>query len=435
MISLLSKPAEQIDIADIQELIDSEVPESEQIEYKESLPTDDGSLDRWVTHGDRIGRRAKQKILEESVAFANAYGGALVLGIAESEATPPVADRITPVTACVDLAERLKQVFRDSVDPQIPSLEIFAVPTDGNSGVTIIRVEKSRMAPHRVEPTRRCTIRRSDRCDPMSMREIQDLTLNTRQGMDRVEHRLSQRSKGYLQEFGRLSTPNEAFGIRATAIPVGNDILFERVYGRNELYRPPFQISWLDNTSTIAGNHPSSWRPILRGERSDSGLHEEWTVLAEDWSRYSYEEVHSDGLVEVVELSCSDTLNTGRVVAVFASVLIWADTIRNVASKPISEFAVDFEIFANGRDLSLAGGASHRSFHGVFQGEKFGRLRRGLTGFPRYSLSESDEIPMLAALFEQDLWDAVGKDVKRVSCTLHRDDDVPRLTFEYENQA
>ena len=39
MIDLLSKPADQIDIPDIKSLIDSEVPEGEQIEFKENLST------------------------------------------------------------------------------------------------------------------------------------------------------------------------------------------------------------------------------------------------------------------------------------------------------------------------------------------------------------------------------------------------------------
>ena len=38
MIEVLSKPADQIRISDIESLIDSQVPESEQIEFKESLP-------------------------------------------------------------------------------------------------------------------------------------------------------------------------------------------------------------------------------------------------------------------------------------------------------------------------------------------------------------------------------------------------------------
>ena len=60
MIAVLSKPADQIDADDIQALIDSQVPESDQIEYKEGLSTKGNSDDRWVTHGDRIGKKAKE---------------------------------------------------------------------------------------------------------------------------------------------------------------------------------------------------------------------------------------------------------------------------------------------------------------------------------------------------------------------------------------
>ena len=39
MIAVLSKPADQVGVSDLKELIDSEVPESDQIEFKESLST------------------------------------------------------------------------------------------------------------------------------------------------------------------------------------------------------------------------------------------------------------------------------------------------------------------------------------------------------------------------------------------------------------
>ena len=199
MISVLSKPLDQIGPGDLQELIDSEVPEGEQIEFKRSLRSKgDGTADRWLTHGDGIGERARDQILEEAVAFANAYGGVLLLGIAESrgsEPKPRVAAEISPIPRCADLAERLKLVFRDCVEPQIPRVEIVAVPTCGDGGVVVIRTGRSRMAPHRVEPTRKCPIRRSDRCEEMTMREIQDLTLNLSRGLERLERRLKQRSR------------------------------------------------------------------------------------------------------------------------------------------------------------------------------------------------------------------------------------------------
>ena len=80
MTEVLSKPADQIGIDDIKALITSKVPEGEQIEFKESLPAKKQPLDPWITGKDEIGDPAKNKILEEVVAFANAHGGALLLG-------------------------------------------------------------------------------------------------------------------------------------------------------------------------------------------------------------------------------------------------------------------------------------------------------------------------------------------------------------------
>ena len=143
MISIITRPADQIGVADLQELIDSQVPEGQQIEYKGRLSTRDGSPDPWMNGASKIGDRARNEILEESVAFANAYGGALVLGIAGSETTPSVAAEISspPIPRCTELAERLKQVFHACVDPPIPGLKILPVSTEvgGDDGVVIIR--------------------------------------------------------------------------------------------------------------------------------------------------------------------------------------------------------------------------------------------------------------------------------------------------------
>ena len=122
MIELLSKPADQIGTSDIDSLIASEVPEGEQIEFKESLSTKGGSEDPWMAGKNKIGDPAKDVLLKEAIGFANAYGGAVLLGIRESEANPPVADRIVPIQRCAALAERLKLVFRDRVEPQLPGL-------------------------------------------------------------------------------------------------------------------------------------------------------------------------------------------------------------------------------------------------------------------------------------------------------------------------
>ena len=351
MISVLAKPMDQIGPDDIQELIVFKVPEGEQIDFKENLSTKGNSADSWVTGGD-LGIRAKNEILREAVAFANAYGGALVLGIAESRAKPPIAARVTPIPRCVDLAESLKHVFRDRVDPQIPRIEILAVPTTGDGGgVVIIRTGRSRMAPHRVTKTLKCPVRRSDRCEEMSMREIQDLTLNLSRGLERLERRLTERTEKFQREFERLSNPENAFGIRATAVPIGGEIMFDRVYGQSGIYRPLFEVSCFDAISRIDANDPSLWRPMLRAARAESG-----SSRKEFRHSYSYEEIHCDGLVECARLSSDGALYPSHAIAEFAAVALWADHVRVAASSPATEYAIDVEIYGIGQDISVRAG-------------------------------------------------------------------------------
>lgn len=420
MISVLSKPSGEIGIDDVHELRDSEVPEGEQIEFKEALSTRGDSSDPWVTGGD-LGKRAKNEILEEAVAFANAYGGALVLGIAESQAGPPVADEISPIPRCVDLAARLKHVFRDRVEPQIPGIEILAVPTEADGGgVVIIRTNRSRMAPHRVTQTRKCPIRRADRCEEMTMREIQDLTLNLSRGLERLERRLVHRSERFAEEFECLDTPDRAIGIRVTALPVGENIRFDRIYGEERLYEPWHSVSLSIEDRNVSLEFPwwgMAWRPMLRAARCEYDGRRSGTDLE------VYREIHDDGLVEIglvysrVQVQGTRnwlTLYCDWLMAVFSNLLVWADRVRIEASTPTVEYAVDVELCFRGEDVSVVGYgrgafASAQGIQDIAPGSV--RYPGELLSGPRYALNQQDGIPDLIALFERDFWHSVGQDV------------------------
>ena len=155
MIPVLSKPADQVDSDDIMSLVTSRIPEGEPVEFKRELPAK-GGQDSWMVDQKKIGQHAKDQILKEVVAFANAFGGVLVLGIEESSAVPRVAQDVHPVPRCVELAERFQLVFRDRVEPHLAHLEVFGVTTSGTEGVVVFRVPKSRRAPHRITRTWIC---------------------------------------------------------------------------------------------------------------------------------------------------------------------------------------------------------------------------------------------------------------------------------------
>ncbi len=414
MIEVLSKPSDQISIGDIESLIDSQVPESEQIEFKESLPAKKGNTDPWMEGKNTLGNPAKDKILEEVVAFANAYGGVCLLGIKESITKPPVAAEISPIPRCAELAERLKLVFRDCVEPQLPQVEIISIKTDGESGVIIIRVGKSRLAPHRDKRTLVCPIRQSDRCEKMTMRQIQDLTLNISRGLERLEKRLSERSERFQQEFERIEEPEKAFGIRATAIPVGDEIRFDRIlrHGRIiddlcEPWRSALQRKDGTRIYDSIDTEPTHWRPILRGARAEYFSEENHPQKV---SEQIYREIHCDGLIELGHLSGTYThqerqilsLSPAYPLVLFANLIAQAHRVRNQAGVPMAEYAVEVEIHVRGVPAIVPWNKYRISS---------GKLAPGMITFPRYSLGDSDEGNDLLNLFYRDFLNSLGQDI------------------------
>lgn len=413
MIGVLSKPADQIGIDDVEALVSSEVPEGEQIEFKRSLPA--RGQDPWTTDR-KIVNDARNAILKEAVAFANAHGGALVLGIKECST---VATKILPIPRCAELADRLKLVFRDCVEPQLPALEIFAVPTEDDAGVVVIRMGRSRLAPHRVRTTRVCPIRRSDRCEEMTMREIQDMTLNLSRGLERLERRLTERKERFEQEFLRLQTPEHAWGIRLAAIPVGDEFRIDRVFRRGRIaeeFEEPWHRVWIreygNERSLDTDLHsliPRRWKPRLRATRGEYGSDfpsDSYFSL----SRNFFREFHSDGLVEMglVSIRSSGARNDCPLppaypVEIFANLAVWTDHVRNQANAPAAEYALEVEIRAIGDAVEVYD--PNHAFGGNWP-----RFPTGSTVFPRYSVRDSNSIPDLLALFYRDFWNSLGED-------------------------
>ena len=423
MLEVLSKPLDEIGIVDIQSLIDSEAPEGEQIEFKKELPGERGTPDPWGNGENKIGNHAKDTILKEIVAFANAYGGVLLIGIEESDEKPAVAAKISPIPRCNDLAERLKLVFRDRVEPQLVRIDIVGVPIDGESGVVVIRVGRSRLAPHRVTKTRICPVRRADRSEEMTMREIQDMTLNVSRGLERVDKRFQERSIAFEREFDCLETPDDAFGIRITAVPVSDDIRMERVFQNCSFiteYEPGVSIVRISETGDenvlrgVGGAHslsPSDWQPRLRSGRAEAG-HGRSHVAP--WTRHTYQEVYCDGMIELGFVSVRETqmhqrfhsldLHPDLTIVMVGTVAVWADRLRRQVRAPAVEYCVEVEIHVLGGDVRVDSDRLDLS-------SPSGTLQPGRVKFHRYSLDDPNEIPNLLISFYRDFWNAMRRHV------------------------
>jgi hypothetical protein len=194
---MFGKPLAAISAADIHSLVTEAVRESDVVEFKEAL-SGRGGRDGWHDGATSIGNAARDKLVNEVIAFANAHGGTLVLGIAETDDKPARADKVIPIPRCAELAERVARALADTVDPPLaPFPVVVPVRTEGEAGIIVFQVAASRNAPHRHRNTLESYVRRGEQAVPMTMREIQDLTLQVERGLALLEQRFAQSAERF----------------------------------------------------------------------------------------------------------------------------------------------------------------------------------------------------------------------------------------------
>jgi hypothetical protein len=208
--SILRKPLEAITIADLEALTAAESRETGELEFKGTLPAraEKGKpkqVDRWLEKGDRVGDYARDEILSEIVAFANAEGGSLILGLHETKDEPRRAAQLEPLPNCEGLARRLLDSMEDVVEPRMSGVGVRAPSADEKgAGYVIFRVGKSSVGPHRLTTTREFYVRRGERTSRMNVREIKDLTLNLARTGDLLEEEFRKRREIAEAQFRSL---------------------------------------------------------------------------------------------------------------------------------------------------------------------------------------------------------------------------------------
>lgn len=231
--SIVTKTLSAITLADLDDLIRSKSRETDDLEFKGTLPFQatkgqTATSDRWIEKGDRIGDYARDQLLAEIVAFANADGGTLIIGLHETKDEPRRAEFLNPLPNCEGLARRLIDAAEDVIEPRLPTIAARALPAnnDDGSGYVILRVGKSLAAPHRLATTREFYVRRGERTAKMTVREIKDHTLDSSRFAVRFDAAFSERQTNASKHYSALlkHAQDKDPGIppllvRATAIP------------------------------------------------------------------------------------------------------------------------------------------------------------------------------------------------------------------------
>lgn len=186
MNSLRGKLLKEIGPDDIRDLIG--VRENEYLEFKSEFSKEG---------------KGGEKFCKEFTAFANTYGGFLVLGIKEKD---DYATEIVDVRDAKKVRNQIYDILKSGVQPIIPGIDdrIIDISDDGNNKkVIVFDIPKSPLAPHQMN-IRKIFYRRNKRsADPMNYIEVKETVMQTyslHQEVSEFIEKMISKSRGRLSE-------------------------------------------------------------------------------------------------------------------------------------------------------------------------------------------------------------------------------------------
>lgn len=407
---ILEAPIADLTFTDIETLIREEAEEGPRLELKRGLPANDRQVDPWITGGGRIGNPARDGLAKEVVALANAYGGAVVVGVDETDDHPKRARGPDPVVVprVVELAERMQQTLDSLIDPPLAVLEVRGIERPGGDGegVLVIRTGPSTRAPHGHGRPPLAYMRRGSRSEPMTMRDLQSVLFETR---TRTE-----RTAALLEERRRVLAGVVAKGPSSVTLLTGQSPAADHpaLYFRCTLVATEDLRLRADDLSRQAvlirprpdgapafgdGIFPSGWHPRLHGVET-----------VDRSSRHFARWFFGDrGVVDAYGLVLARPYqdHAGAVPPalfppVALQVLALGERLRRVAERPEVELVIECEIVTTGTVSAVRGDG------GVFDDGV--PIPEGETRIGPFSYGNLDDWRLVFAEVERGIWNACG---------------------------
>lgn len=139
---MISKPLDQITLQDIEDLKINEVSEGLTLDYKLTLPGDNGD--------------DKKEFLRDVTAFANTAGGDLIFGVREKRdehnknmGVPEAVEGVV-LENLDEVVQRFDSLIRDGVMPRLAGCRFKFLSLDIQRYIVVLRVPKSWTAPHMI---------------------------------------------------------------------------------------------------------------------------------------------------------------------------------------------------------------------------------------------------------------------------------------------
>lgn len=317
--AIIARPVGEWTLDDFQAIAAARLPESQKLEFKADF--EQGNQERWRGKQDQISTRSRDALAEEIAAFANAFGGVLLLGVRETrqeDGTRISAGLGDPIPAVAECADRLESSLRDVIDPPLSILDVRSLKVnDEGAGFIIIKVPQSLSAPHGVGRPARAFVRRGASCEPMTMRDLQHVFWEARTSIDRVNMAFDRQHKLFSEAIDRrfISTnhPPHVF-FRVTVVPARSFQIAQlpHIFGRGEfqVQHVPFRVS---QPAMLTLQAPR-WRPVAGG------------VLAQEEDaegRARQAAIWTDGTIELSGIHISGGDRTKHYPAWYAVGAVW----------------------------------------------------------------------------------------------------------------
>ncbi|HWG76926.1 MAG TPA: ATP-binding protein [Steroidobacteraceae bacterium] len=403
----LNKPIGELSPVDLNALCGVAI-EDEQIDFKVTIPhKEEVGRDPW-RDDRRIKEHGRDQLLATVVAFANSYGGDLLIGVRElQDSQPGKAEAIAPIAACDDAARRLSQAANECIEPPLPSLQVRGIATEADgSGVIVMRTPRSRMAPHRLKTTKDCYHRVQHETLPMTMRQIQDLTFNVAKGLEAVDRKLAEARQIFQTWLSKHPHGDSwRFSFRFAAVPT-ESVYVQRVHNI-EAYRPTFRSAALRANSgranearfvlTFPFSPQRPWRPAIRGSELEE---------TNDWKHLRVG-MFCDGAIRMEcvfttprEFPDRHLFPAGWYLSSAVNLVEAAKGFRNAAGVVNVDYAIEAEIVVDAPVNVL------RLGNNVI--DPAGELGAGNLLLPRYVLGASGSEQETYRLVYEDFWHAIG---------------------------
>ncbi|MET3891054.1 hypothetical protein ABIE41_002130 [Bosea sp. OAE506] len=415
MTEIRTKPLDAITWDDIVALAASGVAEDAMFEFKGLLPEKNGKDHPWYGGRDLITDSTRDELAAEVVALANAYGGRLIIGIAETQDRPRKAASLAPLPRCERFAEQFEQALRSIVDPPIGGFQIKTIldPETENTGAVIIAVPASDLAPHGIGRPPAAYVRRGTSCEAMTMRDLQSVFWDARTRQQRVREIRAEHSQemaswperklslGLIDSNGSAVHPQtRGLFLRVSAIP-------QQAFSISPFPFDHLRQSLRPSLSRIAPNASAPFGDGSFGSGWTRTAHGAW-YTARGPGRWA---VRDDGTLSLIGFKPGmpganpdapvNFHHPGWYAALCGQMMIAADRLRRDAGRPDVPIELDVEFIADGE--VTGGNTSAYAWGGDTSGKMLPKIEIGpilLTS--RASFDESYR------RLESEVWHAFG---------------------------